>query len=206
MRTHTTFNQQMEGIHMNRHTYYLIGLRFKGVGQRERYKRPSKLRRAVNIIAFILSLGMLGLIIAFAGLIAFLAGACFFTLIYGFFTSMSEGKDLIYTQFMIANEQLRANQPVKFDGRRVKLGYVLSFLPIYIVTTISLMVPGGYLWFIPWFPFFVIAILLSYMSSGYIEIFNYKMYKYVLCHLGAHAFSFITATLIRELLIVPSIT
>lgn len=190
---------------MNRWTYFLIGLRFKGVGQKERYKRPSKLRIAVNIIAYILSFIILGVIIAYGGFIAFLAGASFFTLILGFFTSMSSGKDLIYTQYMIANEQLRADKPVSFSHKRVKWGYVLSFLPLYIVTTLALLVPGGYLWFIPWFPFFVITLLLSYMSSGYIEVFNYKMYKYALCHLGAHAFSFITGTLIRELLIVPAI-
>lgn len=191
---------------MNRWTYFLIGLRFKGVGEKERYKRPSKLRIAVNIICYILSAILLGIIFAYGGFVAFLAGAGFFTIILGFFSSMSVGKDFIYTQYLIAKEQLRTDRPVEFSHKRVKWGYVLSFLPLYIITTLALLVPGGYLWFIPWFPFFIITLLLSYMSSGYIEVFNYKMSKYVFCHIGAHAFSFITGTLIRELLIVPAIT
>ena len=190
---------------MNRWTYFLIGLRFKSVGQRERYKRTTKLRIAVNIICYILSAILLGIILAYGGFIAFLAGAGFFTIILGFFSSMSVGKDLIYTQYLIANEQLRADRKLEFSHKHVIWGYILSFLPLYIITTLSLLVPGGYLWFIPWFPFVVITIILSFMSSGYIEIFNYKMYKYILCHLGAHAFSFITGTLIRELIIVPTI-
>ncbi len=190
---------------MNRWIYYLIGLRFKGVGQRERYKRPSKFRVAVNIICYILSAIMLGVIFAYGGFVAFLAGASFFGVILAFFSSMSVGKDLIYTQSLIASEQIRAEKSLDFNHKLVKLGYVLSFWPIYVIMTLALLIPGGYLWFIPWFPFFVISILLAYMSAGYIEIFNYKMSKYFLCHFGAHLFTFITGTLIRELLIVPTI-
>ena len=190
---------------MNRWMYYLIGLRFKSVGQQQMYRRPSALRRAINIICYILSAIMLGIIFAYGGFVAFLVGGIFFGLILAFFSSMSVGKDLIYMQYMIANEQIRAEKPLNFNHKLVRLGFVMSFLPIYIITTASLLIPGGYLWFIPWFPFFIIAILLAYMSGGYIEIFHYKMSKYVLCHLGAHLFSFITGTLIRELLIVPNI-
>lgn len=190
---------------MNRWMYYLIGLRFKGVGQQQRYKRPSKFRIAVNIICYILSAIMLGVIFAYGGFWAFLAGGSFFGIILAFFSSMSVGKDLIYTQYMIANEQIRGERPLDFSHKLVKLGYLMSFAPIYIIMLVTLLVPGGYLWFIPWFPFFVISILLAYMSGGYIEIFNYKMHKYVLCHLGAHLFTFIVGTLIRELLIVPAI-
>lgn len=190
---------------MNRWMYYLIGLRFKGVGQQQMYRRPSPLRRAVNIICYILSAIMLGIIFAYGGFVAFIVGGAFFGVILTFFSSMSVGKDLIYMQYMIANEQIRAEKPLDFSHKLVRLGFIMSFLPIYIITTAALLIPGGYLWFIPWFPFFVIAILLAYMSAGYIEIFHYKMSKYVLCHLGAHLFSFITGTLIRELLIVPNI-
>lgn len=190
---------------MNRWIYYLIGLRFKSVGQQQRYKRPSKFRIAVNIICYALSAILLAIILAYGGIVAFLVGGAFFGVMLAFFSSMSVGKDIIYTQYMIANEQIKSEKPLDFNHKLVKLGYILSFLPIYIITTVALLVPGGYLWFIPWFPFFVIAILLAYMSGGYIEIFNYKMYKYILCHIGAHLFSFITGTLIRELLIVPTI-
>ena len=190
---------------MNRWMYYLIGLRFKGVGQRERYKKPSKFRVALNIICYILSAIMLGVIFAYGGFWAFLAGGSFFAIIYAFFSSMSVGKDLIYTQYMIANEQIRGERALDFNHKLVKLGYLMSFAPIYIIMLVTLLVPGGYLWFIPWFPFFVISILLAYMSGGYIEIFNYKMSKYVLCHVGAHLFTFIVGTLIRELCIVPYI-
>ncbi|MBR2025424.1 MAG: hypothetical protein IKA02_06425 [Clostridia bacterium] len=190
---------------MNRWIYYLIGLRFKGVGQTQRYKRPSKFRIAVNIICYILSAIMLSVIFAYGGFWAFLAGGSFFGIVLAFFSSMSVGKDLIYTQAMIAKEQIRGERPLDFNHKLVKLGYVMSFAPVYIIMIVALLVPGGYLWFIPWFPFFVISILLAYMSGGYIEIFNYKMYKYVLCHLGAHLFTFIAGTLIRELLIVPMV-
>ena len=190
---------------MNRWMYYLIGLRFKGVGQQQMYRRPSKLRIAINIICYILSAIMLGVIFAYGGFWAFIAGGSFFGIILAFFSSMSVGKDLIYTQYLIANEQIRGERPLDFSHKLVKLGYVMSFAPIYIIMLVALLVPGGYLWFIPWFPFFVISILLAYMSAGYIEIFNYKMRKYVLCHLGAHLFTFIVGTLIRELLIVPAI-
>ena len=190
---------------MNRWMYYLIGLRFKGVGQQQMYRRPSPLRRAINIICYILSAIMLGVIFAYGGFVAFIVGGAFFGLILAFFSSMSVGKDLIYTQYMIANEQIRGERPLDFSHKLVKLGYVMSFAPIYIIMLVALLVPGGYLWFIPWFPFFVISILLAYMSAGYIEIFNYKMRKYVLYHLGAHLFTFIAGTLIRELLIMPTI-
>ncbi len=190
---------------MNRWMYYLIGLRFKGVGQQQMYRRPSKLRIAINIICYILSAIMLGVIFAYGGFWAFIAGGSFFGIILAFFSSMSVGKDLIYTQYLIANEQIRGERPLDFSHKLVKLGYVMSFAPVYIIMFVALLVPGGYLWFIPWFPFFVISILLAYMSAGYIEIFNYKMRKYVLCHTGVHFFIFIAGTLIRELLIVPAI-
>ena len=189
---------------MNRWMYYLIGLRFKGVGQQQMYRRPSKFRIAINIICYILSAIMLGVIFAYGGFWAFIAGGSFFGIILAFFSSMSVGKDLIYTQYLIANEQIRGERPLDFNHKLVKLGYVMSFAPVYIIMFVALLVPGGYLWFIPWFPFFVISILLAYMSAGYIEIFNYKMRKYVLCHVGVHFFIFIAGTLIRELLIVPT--
>ena len=182
---------------MNRWNYFLIGLRFKSVGQRERYKRPSKLRIAINIIAFIFAIAFLGVIIAYGGIYAVLAGFGFFSFFVGFLYSMSIGKDMIYIQYAIVMEQLRADVPVKFDSRRVKLGFLLSFFPLYLVLIIAVLVPGGGLWFIPWFPLFVTTVILSYMSSGFIEVFNYKMYKYILCHLGAHIFCLATGTLLR---------
>ncbi len=191
---------------MNRWTYFIIGLRFKAVGEQQRYKKPSKFRITVNIVCYILSAIMLGVIFAYGGFIAFLAGGLFFGLILAFFSSMSVGKDLIYTQAMIAKEQIRTEKPLDFNHQLVKLGFIMSFAPVYIISLVALIVPGGYLWFIPWFPFFTISILLAYMSAGYIEIFNYKMYKYVLFHLGAHIFAFTTGTLIRELIIMPHIT
>lgn len=182
---------------MNNWNYFLIGLRFKSVGQRERYKRPSRLRRAINLTALIFSVGMLGLIIAYGGIYALFAGFGFFSFFLGFLYSMSYGKDMIYIQYQQVMEQLRADLPVSFDGKRVKWGFFLSFLPLYLILIIAVLVPGGGLWFIPWFPLFVTTIILSCMSSGFIEAFNYKMSKYVWCHIGAHAFCLILGTLLR---------
>ena len=122
---------------MNRWIYYLIGLRFKGVGQTQRYKRPSKFRIAVNIICYILSAIMLSVIFAYGGFWAFLAGGSFFGIVLAFFSSMSVGKDLIYTQAMIAKEQIRGERPLDFNHKLVKLGYVMSFAPVYIITDIQ---------------------------------------------------------------------
>ena len=66
---------------MNRWMYYLIGLRFKGVGQQQMYRRPSKFRIAINIICYILSAIMLGVIFAYGGFWAFIAGGSFFGII-----------------------------------------------------------------------------------------------------------------------------
>ena len=137
---------------MNRWMYYLIGLRFKSVGQQQMYRKPSVLRKAVNIICYILSAIFLGIIFAYGGFIAFLVGGLFFGVILAFFSSMSVGKDLIYMQYLIANEQIKAEKALDFNHKLVKLGYLMSFLPIYVIMTAALLIPGGYLWFIPWFP------------------------------------------------------
>lgn len=190
---------------MNRWTYFLIGQRFKAVGN-EKYKRRKTLSKLIiNTILLILSLIFLILTIIYGGIGAIIAGSLFFGGILGFMTSMSVGKDMIFIQFMIVKEQLRADRPIDFDGRRVKIGFLLSFVPIYLMILVSTLIPGGYLFLIPYIPLCFTAIILAYLSSGFIETFNYKMSKYIWCHIGAQMFCIIVGSVIRECLIAPSI-
>lgn len=190
---------------MNRWTYMLISQRLKSGGKEQYRPRKSKLRTAINIIFGALGIGMLALVIAYGGIVAILAGLAFFGAIFGFLFSMHQGKELLLTQSCIVKEQLNNDLPVEFNGAHVKWGFVLSFAPIYVIMLILSLIPGGWLWFIPYMPFCVICLLLSHMSRGFVEIFNYNIHKYNACHVGAHLFVLIVGGLVRELLIVPTI-
>ncbi len=190
---------------MNRWTYYLISQRLKNGGKEQYRYRRSRGRTIINIIAGILGIGVLVLVILYGGIVAILAGLAFFGAIFGFLFSMHHGKELLLTQCCIVKEQLNNDLPVSFDQKQAKLGFVLSFAPIYVIMLILSLIPGGWLWFVPYLPFCIICLLLSHMSRGFVEVFNYNIHKYNACHVGAHLFVLIVGGLIRELVIVPTI-
>jgi len=190
---------------MNRMTYFLISQRLRNGGKEVYRRRKSKFRTVINIIAGILAFAVLGLVIAYGGIVAILAGLMFFGVIFGFLFSMHQGKEMLLYECFIVKEQLNHDLPVDFNKRRVKMGFLLSFAPIYVIMLIASLIPGGWLWVVPYLPFFIICLILTYMSHGFVEVFNFSHGKYRLCHLGAHLFVLTCGTLIRELLIVPTI-
>ena len=190
---------------MNRWTYFLISQRLKNGGKEQFRYRKSKGRTIINVICGILGIGMLVVITLYGGLVAILAGLGFFGLIFAFLFSMHQGKEMLLTQCCIVKEQLNNDLPVSFDNKKARLGFVLSFAPIYIIMHILSFIPGGWLWFVPYVPFCIICLLLSYMSRGFVEVFNYNIQKYNACHVGAHLFVLTVGTLVRELLIAPTI-
>ncbi len=189
---------------MNRWTYHLISQRLKNGGKEQFRRRKSKGRTILNIIAGILGLGMLVVIVAYGGIVAIFAGLGFFGLFFGFLFSMHQGKEMLLTQCCIVKDQLNNDLPVEFSHKRVKWGFVLSFAPIYVMMFIMTLIPGGWLWFVPYMPFCIICLLLSHMSRGFVEVFNYNIHKYNACHAGAHLFVLIVGGLIRQLLFVPA--
>lgn len=188
----------------NRWNYFLISERLKNGGKEQYRKRKSKLRVALNIIGYILGIAILAYMVYIGGIIALLVGGAFFGTIAAFLASMHTGKDILLVQCEIVKGQLNNNLPVEFNVRKVKLGFILSFAPIYIIMLICSLIPGGYLWLIPYLPFFVIALLLSHMSQGFVEVFNFNKHKYNACHVGAHLFILIVGSLIRILVITPA--
>lgn len=197
-------NMGREGEKMNRWTYFLISQRLKNGGKEQFRRRKSKARTVINIICGIFGIGMLVIITLYGGLVAILAGLGFFGIIFSFLFSMHHGKELLLTQSCIVKEQLNNDLPVEFNGAHVKWGFVLSFTPIYIMMFIMTLIPGGWLWFVPYLPFCIICLLLSHMSRGFVELFNYNIHKYNACHVGAHLFVLIVGGLIRQLVILPT--
>ena len=189
----------------NRWNYFLISERLKNGGKEQHRYRRSKLRTIINIIFGALGVGVLAIVIAYGGIVAILAGGMFFGCIFGFLFSMHYGKDILLTQCAIVKEQLNHDMEVNYNKGLVKLGFVLCFAPIYIIMLLATLMPGGYLWIIPYLPFFFIVLILSHMSRGFVDVFNYNIHKYRACHLGAHLFVLIVGSFIRILVITPAI-
>lgn len=191
---------------MNRWTYYIVSQRLKNGGKEVyRPRKMSRARKIANILGIIFGVAFLGLIVVYAGIGAILAGLLFFGTIYGGLYTLHTGKELLLYESDIVKNQLNNNIPIDFNVKRAKLGFFMAFAPIYVMMFIAGLVPGGWLWFVPYMPFFAICLILTYMSHGFIEIFNFSHAKYRLCHLCAHLFVFTASTLIRELIITPNI-
>lgn len=184
---------------------FLISQRLKNGGKETYRKRWSAGRTILNVVLGIIALAIVVVIILLGGIGGLLAGLVFFGVFAGFLISMHTGKELLLTQCCIVKGQLNNNLPVEFNQRQAKWGFVLSFGPIYIMAFVATLIPGGWLWFPVYMPFCIIILLLSHMSRGFVEVFNYNIHKYNACHVGAHLFVLIVGGLIRELLIVPSI-
>ena len=184
---------------------FLISQRLKNGGKEVYRKRWSVGRTVINVVLGVIALAIFVVIILLGGIGAILAGLGFFGVFAAFLMSMHTGKELLLTQSCIVKGQLNNNLPVEFNRRHVNWGFVLSFAPIYIMAFIATLIPGGWLWFPVYMPFCIIILLLSHMSRGFVDIFNYNVHKYNACHVGAHAFVLIVGALLRELIIVPSI-
>lgn len=189
---------------MQRWTYFLISQRLKNGGKEQYRNRKSKLRIVLNILGYIAAAAILGYVCYYGGIVAFLVGGAFFFSIAALLISMHVGKEMLLTQSCIVKEQLNNNLPISFSKKRAVVGFLLSFIPIYLMLFVSTLVPGGYLWIIPYLPFFIIALLLSHMSHGFVEIFNFNKHKYNACHVLAHLFVLIVGSTIRLLLLTPN--
>ena len=190
---------------MNRGPFLHGMLRFSNANSEKnrRYKKISKARIALNLIAFILGLTILIVVIAMGGGPGFLAGAIFFFAIGSIPFTMSWGRRTVMSELEIAVNQRRAEMKLDFDTKKVIRGFILMFAPLYIIMLGCFFFPAHDAWIVPYIPVFVYTIIATILSKHTVEIFEFSVKKYKWIHILLYVTIFIAGVFIRIFIMYP---
>ena len=190
---------------MNRGPFLHGMYRFSSVNsvKNRRYKKISKARIALNLIAFILGLTILIVVIATGGGPGFLAGALFFFAIGSIPFTMSWGRRIVMSELEIAVNQRRAEMKLNFDTKKVIRGFILMFAPLYVIMLGCFFFPAHDAWIVPYIPVFVYTIIAAILSKHTVEIFDFSVKKYKWIHILLYVGIFIAGVFIRIFIMYP---
>ena len=190
---------------MNRGPFLHGMYRFSNVNsaKNRRYKKISKARIALNLIAFILGLTILIVVIATGGGPGFLAGAIFFFAIGSIPFTMSWGRRTVMNELEIAVNQRRAEMKLDFDTKKVIRGFILMFAPLYVIMLGCFFFPAHDAWIVPYIPVFVYTIIAAILSKHTVEIFEFSVKKYKWIHILLYVGIFIAGVFIRIFIMYP---
>ena len=190
---------------MNRGPFLHGMLRFSNVNNEKnrRYKKVSKARAILNLISFILGLTILIVVFSMGGGAGFLAGAVFFfSLSYIPFT-MSLGKRFVMRELEFVVNQRRAEIPLDFSVKKVKLGYALMFAPLYVIMLACFFFPAHDAWIVPYIPTALYLVIAAILSKHTVELFNFSTKKYKWLHILLFIAIFIAGIFIRIFIMYP---
>ncbi len=192
---------------MNRGPFLHGMLRFSNVNnaKNRRYKKISKARAILNLIAFLLGLTILILVIALGGGPGFLAGAIFFAAIGSIPFTMSLGKNFVMNELEIVVNQRRADMKLDFKVTKVILGFILMFAPLYLIMLGCFFFPAHDAWIVPYIPVFSYTIIAAILSKHTIELFDFSTKKYKWIHILLFVGIFIAGVFIRLFIMYPLI-
>ena len=190
---------------MNRGPFLHGMYRFSNVNseKNKRYKKISKARIALNLIAFILGLTVLIVVLANGGGPGFLAGAIFFFAIGSIPFTMSWGRRIVMSELEIAVNQRRAEMRLDFNTKKVVRGFVFMFAPLYIIMLGCFFFPAHDAWVVPYIPVFIYTIIAAILSKHTIEIFDFSVKKYKWIHILLYVGIFISGVFIRIFIMYP---
>ena len=190
---------------MNRGPFLHGMLRFSNVNNEKnrRYKKISKARAALNLISFILGLTILIIVFSMGGGPGFLAGACFFFALASIPFTMSLGKKFVMRELEFAVNQRRAEIPLDFSVKKVKLGFCLMFAPLYIIMLGSFFFPAHSAWVLPYLPTFLYTTVAAILSTHTVELFDFSPKKYKWIHISLNLSIIIAGFFIRIFIMYP---
>ena len=190
---------------MNRGPFYHGILRFSNVNNEKnrRYKKISKARTVLNLISFLLGLTILIVVFSMGGGPGFLAGAVFFFAIGSIPFTMSLGKKFVMRELDFVVNQKRAEIPLDFDVKKVKLGYFFMFAPLYILMLACFFFPAHDAWIVPYIPIFVYTTIAAILSKHTIELFDFSTKKYKWIHISLYVGIFVAGCFIRIFIMYP---
>ena len=197
----------LEGGTMNRGPFIHGWYRFSQVrnAKNRRYKKTSLKRQIINWILFALGAGILIFsIIKGIGPII-LAGAIMFLGLGSIPFITSVGKNMLMYEHEIAINQKRAEIQLDFDVKRVKIGYVLIFLPIYLAMLACFFIPVHDAWIVPYIPICVFNIISVLLTENTLYAFDFSTKKYKWIHTLLYIGIFVVGALIRIFIMYPII-
>ena len=190
---------------MNRGPFYHGMLRFSNVNNEKnrRYKKVSKARAILNLISFILGLTILIVVFSMGGGAGFLAGAVFFFSLSSIPFTMSLGKRFVMRELEFVVNQRRAEIPLDFSVKKVKLGYALMFAPLYVIMLACFFFPAHDAWIVPYIPTALYLVIAAILSKHTVELFNFSTKKYKWLHILLFIAIFIAGIFIRIFIMYP---
>ena len=190
---------------MNRGPFLHGILRFSNVNNEKnrRYKKVSKARAILNLISFILGLTILIVVFSMGGGAGFLAGAVFFFSLSSIPFTMSLGKRFVMRELEFVVNQRRAEIPLDFSVKKVKLGYALMFAPLYVIMLGCFFFPAHDAWIVPYIPTSLYLVIAAILSKHTVELFNFSTKKYKWIHILLFIAIFIAGVFIRIFIMYP---
>ena len=190
---------------MNRGPFLHGMLRFSNVNNEKnrRYKKVSKARAILNLISFILGLTILIVVFSMGGGAGFLAGAVFFFSLSSIPFTMSLGKRFVMRELEFVVNQRRAEIPLDFSVKKVKLGYALMFAPLYVIMLACFFFPAHDAWIVPYIPTALYLVIAAILSKHTVELFNFSTKKYKWLHILLFIAIFIAGIFIRIFIMYP---
>lgn len=168
-----------------------------------RYKKISRARTILNLVAFLLGLTVLIVIFSLGAGPAFLAGAVFFFAICSIPFTMSLGRRFVMNELEIAVNQRRAEVELNFSVKKAMLGYIFMFAPLYLIMLGCFFFPAHDAWVVPYIPVFVYTLISAILSIHTVEIFNFSTKKYKWIHILLYIGIFIAGIFIRIFIMYP---
>ena len=168
-----------------------------------RYKKISKGRTILNLVAFLLGLTVLIVVFSLGAGAAFLAGAVFFFAIGAIPFTMSVGRRFVMGELEIAINQRRAAIKLEFNVKRVMLGYVFMFAPLYIIMLGCFFFPAHDAWIVPYIPVFVYTLVAAIVSKHTVEAFDFSVKKYKWIHISLYIGILIAGVFVRIFIMYP---
>ena len=190
---------------MNRGPFIHGMLRFSNAinEKNRRYKKVSKARAILNLIAFLLGLTILIVVISLGGGPGLIAGAIFFFAIGSVPFTMSWGRRTVMSELEIVINQRHADMKLDFNVKKVVRSFVLMFAPLYTIMLGCFFFPAHDAWMVPYIPVFVYTIIAAILSNHTIELFNFNTKKYKWIHISLYIAIFIAGVFIRIFIMYP---
>ena len=115
---------------------------------------------------------------------------------------MAWGNRMIKKQDDTISLQVLYNQPKSFNKKAVIFGYVLMFLPLYLMLTAVVLIPHGI--FVAFYiPISIMTIIAIKSKKDMLETFNISKKKYALIHTLSFLASIVLGFTLRFRVILP---
>ena len=167
------------------------------------YRHISPLRKIINLVCFLLGLGIIVFVFTkgLAGI--FVPTAIFFLILVSIPTTMSVGKDLVLFQNDIAVNQKRAELPVEFNRKKAIIGYILMFTPLYLLMLGGFFFPAYNAWILFYIPTFLYTTVSVVVSQHTVENMDFGLRKYRIIHISLYILVLIGGMAVRAYIIHP---